>query len=203
MLRLSGPALPPILAAHAPRPKTTWAVLMARVDAVIAGLGTTRRRLIADGERFDAAHFVQQPPGGGWSAGQLFEHLARVESSIVRGGRKALETGSRARRTARDRIVQLIFWRGDLARFVRVRTPAAADPVEPLGREAAFARVAAVRVETLALLNEVRDRDLGGLCLRHPLFGGLLWMDMMEWIGWHEERHHRQLVRVGRALGVA
>jgi hypothetical protein len=59
-----------------------------------------------------------------------------------------------------------------------------------------------VRADTLALLDQVRGRDLGGLCLKHPVFGGMLCMDMMEWVGWHEERHRRQLVRAGQALGV-
>ena len=175
---------------------------MSRVDRVIAGLDATRRRLLAAGERFDGARFVQPPPSGGWSAGQLFEHLARVETSIVRGARIALEKGTSVRRTPRDRVVQLVFWRGDLARFVRIRTPSAADPVEPLARDAAFVRVATARADTLVLLDQVRGRDLGGLCLRHPVFGGMRWMDMMEWIGWHEERHRRQLVRAGQAIGV-
>jgi hypothetical protein len=120
----------------------------------------------------------------------------------VRGARTALENGSSVRRTARDRVVQLVFWRGDLARFVRVRTAPAANPVEPLAREAAFVRIAGARADTLSLLDEVRGRALGNLCLRHPVFGGMLWMDMMEWLGWHEERHRRQLVRLGQALGI-
>ena len=174
-------------------------------DQVLAELASVRRRLLAEFEGFNDASFVRLPPGGGWSASQVAEHLARVEGNILRGARHALEKGSRVRPGALDALRKLPLRAGYLE-WIRVRTvrgaDPAADPGEPLPRAPVLARLAVVRHETVAFLEATRERDLDRLYLGHPFFGAFPVRDMMAWAAWHEERHRRRVVRLRDKLRV-
>lgn len=171
---------------------------------VLAELAAVRLRLVAELEHFDDVAFARTAPGGGWSAGQIAEHLARVESGIVRGARAAVERGNGVRPGLLDPLRRLPMRLG-IMQFLRVRTIRRADPAaepgEVLARAPMLARLAQVRAGTVAFLEETRARDLRHLYLRHPFFGAFPVRDMLGWAAWHEERHRRQLVRLRGALG--
>lgn len=175
---------------------------MSAIDRLLADLASSRRRMLAELDGFDDARFVERPPGGGWSAGQVVEHLARAESNIVRGVLKSLADGPLAKRTALDALRNLLFYRSGLADIVSVRTSKALDPEAPAARPEALARFAAVRDELVAALEATRGRDVSRLYLRHPFFGAMDLHDMIGFAAWHEERHRRQVVRLRAALGM-
>lgn len=175
------------------------------VDRVLAELASVRRRLLAELEGFDAAAFARLPPGGGWSAAQVTEHVARVEGGIVRAARRAVEHGSAVRPGPFDALRKLPLKSG-LVQWVRMRTVRGADPAldmaEPPGIAASLARLEQVRGESMGFLEEVRGRDLSRVYLRHPFFGAFPVLEMLGWAAWHEERHRHQVVRLRRAFGL-
>lgn len=175
-------------------------------DQVIAELRVTRARLLAAFERFEDARFHERPASGGWSAADVAEHLVRVETRIVGGARRTVETGKGATPAPWDALLKLPLALG-LVDGIRVRTVKGADPMDDDAvngstRAQLLERLAATRVQTEAFLHETRDRDLRGLWLKHPFFGCFGVREFVSWVGWHEARHVRQLDRIMRALGV-
>ena len=175
-------------------------------DEVLAALRTVRARLLTDLERFDDAQFFATPSRGGWGAAHVAEHLARVEGRIQQGARRAIEHGSDVRPTWYDPLLKLPL-RAGVVEFVRVRTVKGADPLDDGGlgsvtRPQLMERLAAVRAATVALLEQTRERDLGRIYLRHPLFGAFAVREFLHWVAWHEDRHRGQLERIRGSLGM-
>jgi hypothetical protein len=169
-------------------------------DQVLTRLAEVRARLLAGAEAFDDPRFFARPPGGGWGAAHVIEHLVRVEDRIQKGARKTIEQGSDIRPTWYDPLLKLPMRTGLVDR-VRVRTVKGADPLDDDGvtaftRLQLMERLAGVRAGTVRLLEESRDRDLSRTYMRHPFFGAFAVREFLAWVGWHEDRHRRQLERI-------
>jgi uncharacterized damage-inducible protein DinB len=176
------------------------------VEQVATRLAPTRAQLLTALAQFGDARFHERPASGGWGAADVAEHLVRVETRIVAGARRTVETGKGATPVAWDALLKLPMKLG-LVDGIHVRAGKALDPVEDdvasgFTCEQMLGRLAATRESTLAFLEETRDRDLDGLWLKHPFFGCFAVRDFIAWIGWHEARHTRQVGRIARALGV-
>ena len=173
------------------------------LEQALARLVLARRRFLKSLEGMDEAAFLRVPQGWTWSAAHICEHLARVESRVVRGARQALEKGSRVRPAPWDPLLKLPMRLG-LADLVRVRTVSGADPAleppAPLARGPQLDRLASVRTATELFVQQAHGHDLSGIWLRHPFFGAFTIPGMLAWVAWHEDRHRRQLERIRRAL---
>ena len=169
------------------------------IASVEDDLGRARTALLASVEDLHEPAFSTRPHAGAWSAAHVFEHLARVESQITRGARRAVESGKGAHRHFLD-PVRMIPFRTGLAGMVRVRTVASLDPGEAPPRDVALTRIGESRVAMLELLGELGDRNTEGIYLRHPFFGAFPVLEMLRWVGWHELRHRRQIFRIRRTL---
>lgn len=174
-------------------------------DHVAERLAVKRARLEEALGRFAESRFHERPRSGGWGAADVAEHLVRVEARIVAGARRTVEQGQGATPAAWDALLKLPMRLG-ITEGIRVRAAKAADPLEDgaaagFTRDEHLARLQATRAATLSFLHETRDRDLRGLWLKHPFFGCFGVREFIDWIGWHEARHTRQLDRIARALG--
>lgn len=169
------------------------------IASVVTDLARTRAALLASVDDFHEPAFSTRPHGGAWSAAQVFEHLVRAEQAIARGARKAIESGKGATPHWADPIRKIPFHTG-LAGLVRVRTSVSLDPDEAPPRDLALVRLGESRAATLALLGEVEGRDVDRIYLSHPFLGTFPVLEMLRWIGWHEERHRKQIMRIRRAI---
>ena len=173
------------------------------LEQALATLVNTRRRFVAGLEGLDDAAFARVPAGESWSAAHVVEHLVRVETRVVRGARQAVEKGSKVRPMPWDPLLKLPMRTG-LTGLVRIRTVPGADPAldppAPLARPAQLERFASTRTATALFITQVHGHDLSRIWLRHPFFGAFTVPDMLAWVGWHEDRHRRQLERIRRAL---
>ncbi|MEQ1832770.1 MAG: DinB family protein [Candidatus Eisenbacteria bacterium] len=173
-------------------------------DEAIAALATVRARLLTELATFEDARFFEPPAHGGWGAAHVVEHLARVEGRIQQGARKVIAQGSDIRPVWFDALLKLPM-RVGVVDYVRVRTVKGADPLDDaamagMSRAQLMERLAAVRAESEALLEETRHRDLSRIYLRHPFFGAFAVRDFLAWAAWHEERHRKQLGRIRSGL---
>lgn len=162
-------------------------------------LGASRRRLLATLEAFDEAEFTTRPPRGGWSAGHVCEHIARVDDSVLRTARRQAAGAPDPGPRFADHLRRLPLVLG-VARWVRVRTGSALDPAEAPERGAALERLAVSRAALLTFLDEHRDADLSRWTSRHPFFGRMGLDRMIAFVTWHEDRHRRQIERARAAL---
>ncbi len=176
---------------------------MKRVATILGALESSRRRLLAEVEGLLEPRFSAAPGRGGWSAAQVFEHLARVETNVARGIEASLAGKSRLERRWDDPLRRLFYLSG-ASSLVRLRTQPKLDPLnDPAAvppRAEALVRLAAVREQLLGVIEAGENRGLWKHTLRHPIFGPLSTEEMLGFVANHQERHRLQIVRIKAAL---
>ncbi|TVR54753.1 MAG: DinB family protein [Gemmatimonadales bacterium] len=136
---------------------------------------------------------TKPPPGGGWSAVQVAQHLMLAEDAFL----SALASGAPlARRPIRDRLGALAVW--VVFRLgLRVSIPTSrVDPTPPLPFSQVEARWREVGERVDADLRGRLGGDLRQAVVRHPVSGPLDLMELVEFLRSHIRHHRRQLRRL-------
>jgi len=174
-----------------------------RITELVEYADDMRAALLDIAATVPADRFTERPAPERWSAGELLEHLARVESGcarvIAKRAARARESGVGPEHEDSSMLGAL----DDRPLRDRSRKLTAPEIVAPAGgfdRERALEALATSRAE---LTRAVADAD--GLALRevrhlHVALGEL---DLYQWIlfvGQHEERHLAQLEEIAAQL---
>ncbi len=151
--------------------------------------------------------FKRQPADGGWSVAQILQHLCLVEERVTKDLEKAVSRPPRkvsfVKRLVPTAIVS--------SRLVRVKAPQAVNPEAKAGLE----EVTAIpgKDEAIAKYNRARN-DLKNLCatqgndrfrqivFKHPFLGEIDGVAAVSFIGYHEQRHYKQIREVLRKLAL-
>ena len=170
---------------------------MADLSPLVERLGRARANLLAVADQIPSEVWNKRPEPERWSAAEVIAHLTMVEAAVVKGVQKLLATEPRP----------VPFWRRihippivNLSRLLKVKTPLPLDPALLAAKDQMLERFAALRGETLALLEANRDRDLRRWRFPHPFFGSLNGVGWFKMIAYHEARHTKQLREIGRAV---
>ena len=167
------------------------------VTPILVQLESTRAALLAAAERIPENRWQKAPEPGAWSAGEIFAHLVMVESR-VNGTASRLVKSAPVPVPLWKRVhlpVSLSEWRG-----IKVKTPIPLDPSLITEKQAACAKLDAVRQFTLQLIEQNRERDLAPYRFPHPFFGSLNMYDWFRMLGHHEARHTKQLREIAEKL---
>lgn len=170
---------------------------MRDVAAIRSHIERCRARLVAAADEVPADKWRQAPAPGCWSAAEVVAHVGQVEKAIIDGARKLLAEPPR-RFSLWSRIhppVSLVQWRG-----VKRQSPIPMDASLLGERESMLAQLAAGRANTMALLEENRERDLSAWRWRHPFFGPLSYYEWMQTLGYHDLRHAKQIREIVDSL---
>ena len=170
-----------------------------RVEKVLGGLESARRRLLAEVEVVQDPAFCLRPTPDDWSVAQVIEHLAKVDDSVARGVAAVTSGKLKIEQKPNDAWRKLL-WTWGIYRMVRFRVPGAIDLQAPGTRVEALARITASRAALLAAIEAGERAALWSHSLRHPIFGPLPMRDMLTFVAEHEERHRLQIVRIKAAL---
>ena len=156
----------------------------------------TRARLVAAVENLSEEQQVYSPAAGRWSAAELVEHLAIVESGVVKLLDKLLakaeESGAAARAGSDAFEPVSIEEFVERARGVKLEAP---ERIRPTGVALAdsLAHLGESRAALQALRPRVERTDGRALRFPHPAWGPL---DLYQWllfVGAHEDRHLAQI----------
>jgi len=170
-----------------------------RVEAVLAELDSSRRRLMSEVEGLRDPRFGAVPKRGGWSASQVIQHLTTTEDSIARG----IEIGNAGKLKFQSRgsdPLRRLLYHSNLYKMVRVKTRSAFIPEKPLPRDETMSRLSASRVRLMTAIEEGERRGMWTYRMRHPFLGALSMAEMLRFLAYHEERHRLQIVRIKAAL---
>jgi DinB superfamily len=141
------------------------------------------------------AELLCPPAGGGWSAGEVLDHLRAAEGSLVRALTK-FEKGepTRVPKVAWWYRVPMspLFWhiRFTAPKLVRPRPRAEVNPGEVL--EA----LRTSRRDLLALADRMGEERFAAMIFPHFLLGRFSGVTWFQFIGKHETRHLAQIRRV-------
>lgn len=140
---------------------------------------------------FPEQYFNTQPKNGGWSAGQVAEHLIKVETGTVRiftGETKTCERDSSAKfRTIKEQM-------SDFERKMKATGPILPDE-NPKDKKKVLNKLQDIR-QRLTSMIEVHDLSEIITDFNHPIFGTLT---RLEWIWFnihHGRRHARQIQKL-------
>jgi hypothetical protein len=169
------------------------------LTAIRALLTADRATLRAAFDQIPAGLHGRRPAPDRWSAAEILEHLATIETRIVMMLGALIptapdRTGS-ASRPALDGTVAAIKDRTN-----RIVAPEALQPTGTIPPDASWAALERSRISLFALLDGAEHRDLSQVSRPHPVLGPL---DGYQWIaavGSHEVRHAAQLVEIADVL---
>lgn len=169
-----------------------------RIEKILGGLDSARRRLMAEVEGVHEPDFTTKPSEQDWSVSQVIEHLARVDEAVAKGVIAVTSGRIRIERKPSDRF-RYLAWSTGAYRYVRIRVKGATDlPNAPRAEQ--LARIASTRVKLLAAIDAGERLGLWSHSLRHPIFGPMPMAEMLAFVAEHEERHRLQIVRIKAKL---
>ena len=159
---------------------------------VLARLDSTHRKLLQTVEPLEEELLKRRPAVDAWSIAEIINHLRLVEERVIKDLQKALEHPPARlgllRRLVPTRIVA--------SRLVRVQAPGAVVPTNTSDKTANIADFNAAR-DTLKRLCETHGRSrLSKTVFRHPFLGRLNGVATISFVGYHEERHYKQILKV-------
>src|SRR5262245_34254888 len=115
-----------------------------RIEKILGGLESARRRLIAEVEVVRDPAFTMRPSPRDWSVAQVIEHLALVDEAVARGITAVTSGKVKVERKPSDKFRKLL-WTWGLYKMVRVRVPGASDLPAKGSRDEAMARITDTR----------------------------------------------------------
>ena len=168
---------------------------MNKVDHILRHLDETRSHLLDEVADLAPDQFARQPSPTEWSTAQVLDHLALVESQLNRHFRAMLERKVPTTVGMVDRLRRLPP-RLAAYRIMKVKNPSVVTPGEVQPKEQLLARLAQSRVDLKALIADTREHDLSKLRFAHFALGGFNLYEWFAFIGYHEERHRKQIVEI-------
>ncbi len=143
-----------------------------------------------------AARLDYRPAPDAWSAAEVVDHIAKVESGIIGAARRGLEKPHRL--GVRDRLGFIMIERV-FKTPRRVKVPATAPQVLPepdVSLLTAQARWDATRQELAQLVAEITPGQLRGGVFLHPVSGWMSVPQILRFFSVHVEHHRFQLTRL-------
>lgn len=144
-----------------------------------------------------ADQWKQNPSEGRWSAGEVVAHLIMVERAILRGTDKLLQKTPKPRPFFKRFHIPMALVE---SRLIPLKTPIPLDPALVGQKEEMLAQLREVRGRTLALMEEIRGRDMTKYHMPHPFLGTLNTYEWFQMIASHEVRHTKQMKEIAEAL---
>ena len=167
------------------------------IKTIVENLARAQSDLLRAADAVPTEQWKTCPGEDRWSASELVGHLITVERAILRNIDRLLQKPPRPvpfykRFHLPMTLVEL--------RLIRRKSPIPTDVQILREKEAMLAELREVRERTLALIEETRERDLGGYSMAHPFLGTLDMYGWLQMIASHEVRHTRQMREIADGL---
>ena len=136
--------------------------------------------------------FSRRPSESEWSVSEILHHLYLVEARVIKELEKEL-AGSPQRLGVLRRLVPTSIVG---SRLIKVKAPRAMNPIEAPDKEKSLAAYNETRgkLKTLCATHG-RDR-LAQTVFKHPFLGKLTGVAAVSFLGYHEQRHLKQVHEV-------
>ncbi len=157
---------------------------------VIARLDSVHRQLLEEIAPLDAEKFAQRPVASEWSVAEVLHHLCLVEQHVIDGLRRELSRPPQKLQL----FYRLIPYSLLVGRRVRrVRAPKFVEPLAAPSKEIAVERYNRLRSSLKALSDEHGRERLNQVVMKHPFLGKLSGVKAFAFVGYHEQRHCKQI----------
>jgi hypothetical protein len=162
---------------------------------VIAKLDSIHQRMLDLVTPLDEQKFSNRFSQDRWSVAENIHHLYLVESKYVRlldETLKSQDKGMSSLRRLFQAPPQLVGMR-----LVRVKVPEkAVEPIDAPPKEVVLENYNKVRAKLKALAKENGKARLKNLAIPHPMFGLFDGVNVVRFLGYHEQRHYKQILEM-------
>lgn len=170
------------------------------MENLINTLDRTRAQTLTIIETIDEASFGKRPVPERWSVAEVIHHLTIVDNTIIGGIKQKLEEPPQRLSLAR-RLTQPPLWLLVTNRFVRVKAPARAEPLNPPAtKQETLDNFRRKREELKTLAREAGRARLNEIVLPHPFLGDYSGTQFVRFAGYHEQRHLKQIREIVKEL---
>jgi len=140
--------------------------------------------------------FNQKLASDEWSMKQILEHLYLMEGAIANNIEKQLASGKEEE--AKKRPIEL-----SVDRSTKVEAPNAFQPTDDEASILEMEEKLATSHQALQkIANEYSEATLAKKAMPHPAFGKMSLDQWITFVGYHEERHTKQIEEVKEKLGL-
>ena len=177
------------------------------MERVLKRLDRVHEKLMATVAPLDEVLFAKPPAAGSWSVAQIIQHLALVEDRVIKDLEKEVARPPRkvslVRRFMPTSIVS--------SRLLRVKAPQAVDPEtnrpsdapEVPGKAHAIANYNRARNDLKQLCKTHGNDRFRQIVFKHPFLGKIDGVATVSFVGYHEQRHYKQIREVLKTIGAA
>ena len=159
-------------------------------------LDSIHQKLLNIVSPLDPKIYSQRPAEDEWSVGEIVHHLCLVEGRVIKELEGAIAQQPRRvgflRRLIPTSIVSL--------RFKRVQAPKAVKPLDAPEREMALENFDRARNNLKTLCATHGEERFRNLVFKHPFLGEIDGVATVSFVGYHEQRHYKQIRDVLRTL---
>jgi hypothetical protein len=159
-------------------------------------LDSVREKLLCIVSPLEPTLYSQQPAEGDWSVAEIVHHLALVEERVIKELEAAIARPPQrvgfVRRLIPTSIVSL--------RLIRVKAPKAVRPLDAPARDAGIENLHRTRATLKRLCITHGDKRFRQLIFGHPFLGNIDGVATVSFIGYHEQRHYKQIREVLKKL---
>jgi hypothetical protein len=142
--------------------------------------------------------FSQRPSESEWSVAQIVQHLCLVEERVI----KELEVAIAKEPESVGLLRKLVPISIVASRLLRVKSPKAVTPIAHLEKDAAIDNFNRARGSLKQLCSTHGHDRFKKLIFKHPFLGEIDGVATISFIGYHEQRHYKQIREVLRKLKI-
>jgi hypothetical protein len=145
----------------------------------------------------DEEKFARRPSENEWSVAEVVHHLCLVEERMIEGLQQEL-----SRPPQRPGMLYRFIPYSLLVacRVRRVRAPKFVEPLNPPPKETVIENYNRLRASFKAISGEHGRARLSQVVLKHPFLGDFNGVKAFAFVGYHEQRHYKQIREIIRQL---
>ncbi len=166
---------------------------------ILARLDFIHEKLLGTVGSLEPEVYSQRPTETEWSVAEIMHHLALVEARVI----KELE-GALARPPQRLGVLRRLIPTYIVAvRLVKVKAPGPMNPKNSPARAEAIASSDRIRNSLKKLCDDYGKDRLNEVVFKHPFLGEISGIAAVSFLGYHEQRHHKQIREVLKKISAA
>jgi hypothetical protein len=159
-------------------------------------LDTIHQKLLSTISTLAPEVYARRPSADEWSVAENVHHLCLVEDRVIKELEGAIARPPRRlgffRRLIPTSIVSV--------RLIRVKAPKAMNPLDAPAKDRAIENLARARSNLKALCATHGKERFRQLVFKHPFLGEIDGVATVSFVGYHEQRHYKQIREVLRKL---